>query len=157
MLVQNISRGHEILKTFWNFGAPYCSCVVNVHAALHCLSLLSACVSLHFCGSKLFPACTSCLVSPCCCFASFYFTFVQRCPSKLLSACTVLHKSPSKLLSACGCCGLPLPVSSALSLVAIQTTSSTKKDFWKLHTEITFEVCGGALTSCSLINIIDSA
>ena len=25
MLVQNISRGHEILKTFWNFGAPYCS------------------------------------------------------------------------------------------------------------------------------------
>ena len=22
MLVQNISRGHEILKTFWNFGAP---------------------------------------------------------------------------------------------------------------------------------------
>ena len=23
MLVQNISRGHEILKTFWNFGAPY--------------------------------------------------------------------------------------------------------------------------------------
>ena len=23
MLVQNISRGHESLKTFWNFGAPY--------------------------------------------------------------------------------------------------------------------------------------
>ena len=23
MLVQNISRGHEIFKTFWNFGAPY--------------------------------------------------------------------------------------------------------------------------------------
>ena len=113
------------------------------------------------------PVCTSVLwiktlaslyfMSPCCCFASVYFTFVQRCPSNLLSACTALHKSTSKLLSACGCCGLPLPVSSALSLVAIQTTSSTKKDFWKLHTEITFEVCGGTLTSCSSIKMIDSA
>ena len=27
MLVQNISRGHEILKTFWIFGAPYSSIV----------------------------------------------------------------------------------------------------------------------------------
>ena len=44
-----------------------------------------------------------------------------------------------------------------LSLVAIQTTSSTAKDFWKLHTEITFEVCGGTLTSCSSIKMIDSA
>ena len=24
MLVQNISRGHKISKTIWNFGAPYC-------------------------------------------------------------------------------------------------------------------------------------
>ena len=42
MLVQNISRGHEILKTFWNFGPPYSAATAGAGAAgcsSHCLVL----------------------------------------------------------------------------------------------------------------------
>ena len=39
MLVQNISRGHEILKTFWIFGAPYYASSQTGHLRRHMKTL----------------------------------------------------------------------------------------------------------------------